>query len=450
MSQELKYIETKVICPHPDNPRKDLGDLTELSESIKVNGVLQNLTVVPFGGMYRVVIGHRRLAAAKLAGLETVPCVIADLTPEQQVATMLLENMQRSDLTPYEEAQGFQMMLDLGETVATVASRTGFSATKVRRRVEWTKLDQQLLQRVSQERQISISDLDKLSQIDDLEERNAALKKIGTNDYEWDVKSRIRAQKIAKNKPLVMGKIKELGYTELPPDDRYSGKYEKLGSKINFAEYTKDVEFPSADGKQKVYYDAPSFGGYVQFYVRKQKAARVKKSQEEIDEAKRLKRIWAEATEKAATAYACRLEFVRNLKLNKKNTEIILKMAIKGLVIGTLSYLSSNNDFGKEIFGIENNSFDSKKHVQQAFRLLDSPDAAKLVPVAIMAAFGDSSEMSYFSDNKHTYPKYQSNRQLDIIYEWLWDLGYEMSEEEKQIKDGTHPIFKEMEYVVNK
>ena len=55
MSQELKYIETKVICPHPDNPRKDLGDLTELAESIKVNGVLQNLTVVPFGGMYHLL-----------------------------------------------------------------------------------------------------------------------------------------------------------------------------------------------------------------------------------------------------------------------------------------------------------------------------------------------------------------------------------------------------------
>lgn len=75
---EIKYIPVSKLWRHPDNPRKDLGDVTELAESIKVNGVLQNLTVVPLigeitkkwdGESYRVIIGHRRLAAAKLAGL---------------------------------------------------------------------------------------------------------------------------------------------------------------------------------------------------------------------------------------------------------------------------------------------------------------------------------------------------------------------------------------------
>ena len=76
---EIKYIPVSKLWRHPDNPRKDLGDVTELAESIKVNGVLQNLTVVPLigeitkkwdGESYRVIIGHRRLAAAKLAGLD--------------------------------------------------------------------------------------------------------------------------------------------------------------------------------------------------------------------------------------------------------------------------------------------------------------------------------------------------------------------------------------------
>ena len=70
---EIKYIPVSKLWRHPDNPRKDLGDVTELAESIKVNGVLQNLTVVPLigeitkkwdGESYRVIIGHRRLAAA--------------------------------------------------------------------------------------------------------------------------------------------------------------------------------------------------------------------------------------------------------------------------------------------------------------------------------------------------------------------------------------------------
>ena len=85
---------------------------------------------------FTVVIGHRRLAAAKLAGLKEVPCVIASMDAKEQVRTMLLENMQRSDLTVYEQAQGFQMMLDMGDSVEDIAAKSGFSKTTVRRRVK--------------------------------------------------------------------------------------------------------------------------------------------------------------------------------------------------------------------------------------------------------------------------------------------------------------------------
>ena len=91
------------LINHPDNPRKDLGDLTELAESIKAKGVLQNLTVVPDvrrvdGDLvknYLVVIGNRRRAAAELAGLTELPCVISDMTEKEQYETMMLENLQR-------------------------------------------------------------------------------------------------------------------------------------------------------------------------------------------------------------------------------------------------------------------------------------------------------------------------------------------------------------------
>jgi len=151
---EIKYIPVKKLWQHPDNPRKDLGDVSELAESIKVNGVLQNLTVVPLigeitkkwdGESYRVIIGHRRLAAAKLAGLEELPCVVVEMSEREQLSTMLTENMQRSDLTVYEQAQGFQMMLDMGDTVEDIAEKSGFSATTVRRRVKLLELDKDKL-----------------------------------------------------------------------------------------------------------------------------------------------------------------------------------------------------------------------------------------------------------------------------------------------------------------
>ena len=115
----ITMIPIEQLLHHPENPRKDLGDLTELAESIKVNGIMQNLTVVPVDdGIYNVVIGNRRMEAAKLAGLAEVPCVISEMDYKTQISTMLMENMQRQDLTVYEQAQGFQMMMDLGYTAS--------------------------------------------------------------------------------------------------------------------------------------------------------------------------------------------------------------------------------------------------------------------------------------------------------------------------------------------
>ncbi|MBR3243996.1 MAG: ParB/RepB/Spo0J family partition protein, partial [Parasporobacterium sp.] len=118
---EFIQIDINDLIPHPDNPRKDLGDLAELTESIRTNGILQNLTVVKDGDKYKVIIGHRRLAAAKAAGLTELPCTVADMDERQQLCTMMEENMQRQDLTIPEQAYGFQYMLDLGETVSSIA-----------------------------------------------------------------------------------------------------------------------------------------------------------------------------------------------------------------------------------------------------------------------------------------------------------------------------------------
>ena len=116
----LTEIELEKIHAHPQNPRKDLGDLTELAESIRKNGIMQTLTVIPghfedgefVSGDYTLLIGHRRCEAARLAGIEKVPCkVVEDMSNKEQVSIMLEENMQRSDLTIWEQANGFQICL---------------------------------------------------------------------------------------------------------------------------------------------------------------------------------------------------------------------------------------------------------------------------------------------------------------------------------------------------
>ena len=199
---EIKNIPIRKLWGHPDNPRKDLGDVTELAESIKVNGVLQNLTVVPLigeitkkwdGESYRVIIGHRRLAAAKLAGLEELPCVVVEMSEREQLSTMLTENMQRSDLTVYEQAQGFQMMLDMGDTVEDIAEKSGFSTTTVRRRVKLLELDKDKFKK-SEERGVSLFEYMELDKLKSPERKNEMLDYIGTENFKYKLKQAIDAE----------------------------------------------------------------------------------------------------------------------------------------------------------------------------------------------------------------------------------------------------------------
>lgn len=182
IEQKIEYLPTDCIFPHPQNPRKDLGDLTELADSIRQNGILQNLTVVEDGDTYTVLIGHRRLAAAKLAGLEKVPCVVASMSGKEQIQTMMVENMQRSDLTPYEQAQGFQLMFDLGDSIEDVSKSTGFSEATIRRRTKLLELDQKKFQ-AAQERGATLSDYAELDKVSDLKAKNRLLDKIGSNNF---------------------------------------------------------------------------------------------------------------------------------------------------------------------------------------------------------------------------------------------------------------------------
>lgn len=99
---ELTYLSVDKLHPHPDNPRKDLGDLTELTDSIKANGVFQNLTVVPEGDGYTIIIGHRRCAAAKAAGLTEVPRIVTEMSEREQLQTMLLASVIVSVIGLYE------------------------------------------------------------------------------------------------------------------------------------------------------------------------------------------------------------------------------------------------------------------------------------------------------------------------------------------------------------
>lgn len=178
------YLKRSQLEPHPDNPRKDLGDLEELRESIREHGIMQNLTVIPTDDTlehFRILIGHRRFAASE-GILTELPCVMVEgLSDREQVGIMLCENIQRSDLTYIEQARGFQMMLDLGDTVETIADKTGFSEKTIKSRLEINKLDEETLGEASERFQLSISDFMKLSKVKDVEKRNEILESVDSS-----------------------------------------------------------------------------------------------------------------------------------------------------------------------------------------------------------------------------------------------------------------------------
>lgn len=127
-ANKLKIME---IEPNHDQPRKyfDEKALSELADSISQHGVLQPLVVRPMPtGMYQLVAGERRWRAARIAGLSEVPVIIKELTDEETVEIAMVENLQREDLNPLEEALGYRYMMDeLHLTQEQAAEKVGKS-----------------------------------------------------------------------------------------------------------------------------------------------------------------------------------------------------------------------------------------------------------------------------------------------------------------------------------
>lgn len=149
----ITILHISVLHPHPDNPRKNLGDLAELAASIREQGIMQALVVEPHPttiGQYRVLIGHRRLAAAKRARLEQIPVVIRrdGITRQQAISMMLVENCQRADLGPVEKAEAMGALRAGGMTATAIAKATGFTVSTVSYYLSLLDLDQASRERV--------------------------------------------------------------------------------------------------------------------------------------------------------------------------------------------------------------------------------------------------------------------------------------------------------------
>lgn len=261
----IQDIAIEQLDIHPQNVRKVYTDIDELAESIKARGVMQNLTVVPNPDKkdhYLVVIGNRRLTAARKAGLKTMPCSVVEMTEKEQISTMLLENMQRSDLSVSEQAQGFQLMLDLGETETTIAEKTGFSRSTVRHRLNLAKLDQETLTRREENKdfQLTLTDLYELEKVQDIKKRNEILKTaVSSREIAWKAKQAVKEEKIKKNAQIVFEILEEKGVKAAP---KRAKEEEKERIEKEFAEISQEKQMLILLTRTAEPYEATDYYGH--------------------------------------------------------------------------------------------------------------------------------------------------------------------------------------------
>ena len=437
----LQCVPIKDIFPHPDNPRKDLGDLTELVSSIQENGILQNLTIVPRAGVecmapagqYTVLIGHRRLAAAYQAGLSQVPCVVVSMTIPEQIQTMLMENMQRMDLTLFEQANGFQMMLDLGGSIKQVAEATGFSETTIKRRIKLLdlQLDTEKL-KATAARNVSIQDFMELEKVESLKTRNRLLEVIGTNQFENQIRSALydeeQARSAAKWVELLSGFAKQVktdkGYKMV--------NYIAVSNKTETYQIPKDHEetkyFFFVEGRYGIRLMTKSDDNSAQAHIEKEKAEMAAR-----------KAALVEATNRA---YELRRGFARDYSAFqiKVHEKAIMQAWVKHTVHG--GWTSLDRKTLAFVSGIDMDKYGDMKPetMQQFMKLYQESPSRGLWLVAYSCI--ESPEAGYYDYSL----MFKTNERLNKLYDLLENLGYAIGDEEAALMKGTFEQFRKAEF----
>ncbi len=143
---DLRQVPLEEIVPNPFQPRRAFPreELEELARSIRAKGVLEPLCLRRRKKVYQVVYGERRLRAARLAGLKKAPAIIRELDDREMLEVCLVENIQRQDLNPLEEAAAYQMLIKRGASQGTVAKRVGKDRASVANSLRLLRLPPQV------------------------------------------------------------------------------------------------------------------------------------------------------------------------------------------------------------------------------------------------------------------------------------------------------------------
>ncbi|HEX3102039.1 MAG TPA: ParB/RepB/Spo0J family partition protein [Pyrinomonadaceae bacterium] len=192
-------IDIDLIEPNPEQPRTRFAEanLEELAQSIRVNGVVQPILLRSVGGRYQIVAGERRWRASQRAGLRKIPAVVREVSDEKLLELALVENIQRQELNPIEEAKAYRKLIDtIGLTQEEVAERVGKERSVVTTSMRLLRLPGEI-QRVIEEGGLSAGHGRALLMVDDPSiQREVANQAI---DGSWSVRETERAVKKARS-----------------------------------------------------------------------------------------------------------------------------------------------------------------------------------------------------------------------------------------------------------
>lgn len=201
------YLKISLIEPNREQPRKEFNQehLEELAESIRQYGVLQPIMVQKNGELYEIIAGERRWRAAKMAGLKEVPVMIRDYDKQKKMEISLIENVQRADLNPIEEAMAYmQLIEEFGLKQEEIAERVAKNRTTITNSLRLLKLDSRI-QELLVQGAISNGHARALLAIEDMDKQYAAAelivkKKLSVREVEKLVKSILKPDNKEKKK----------------------------------------------------------------------------------------------------------------------------------------------------------------------------------------------------------------------------------------------------------
>jgi ParB family chromosome partitioning protein len=457
--REMKvvYLPVDLIDPHPDNPRKSELDVGELAASIKAEGIQQPLTVVPhigsYDGRYTCVIGHRRLAAAKLAGLKTVPAFIRAMDRREQLRTMMTENTQRRDLTPLEQADGFkQLMLELPEqTAAAVARETGFSETTVRRRMKMLELPREVLEVADERGNVTLADYAELDKIKDPARRAKAAEELGTPDFKGAVVYQAGEERKAAGLERLIEALEKKGAREVTAAEKSDrdGELEHVQSIYRWSIENSTLN-PMEKGREYLFVaDRDRFD----LLIYRVKLAESEAEQTELSDAQKAKAeleartedmkadLRALLTEQEAADQELldrRTEFVEALPLQRHREEI-MEAATLMLIRGSWWSEDGMKELGSWL-GVEDLDLKAASNETLMSLIRGNPEKALLYTLYVRAERDADGwhTTEYFRGEK--YRKYHQQPKQELLYDILRVLGYRKSGEEMLMQGGAHHL----------